>query len=238
VKFIFHNEEAKEQRMKKTLSWKEVGQFVAVLISVFTIIRNTLKRMGIGVEILEWLIGDGKEFFTETLKQLGEKFLETQRVKVLSDTAILVNLDAPIKLPFDGAEIESQIGSGWVRIEKRSDGLYLDDHKIILYLSECQKNGKSIKGYELREELSGKLVLHPNILDALMENPHLIPEDWKRDGKGNTRFIYFWAVIFRNPSDGRLFVRYLCFDGDQWNSRCRWLGAGWAGSSAAALCAS
>ena len=224
--------------MKKTLSWKEVGQFVAILISVFTIIRNALKKMGVGVEILEWLISDGKEFFTETLKQLGEKFLETQRVKVLSDTAILVNLDAPLVLPFDGAEIEFRVGSSWVKVEKRSDGLYIDGHKVILYLSERQKNGKTIKGYELREELSGKLVLHPNILDALLEHPQLIPEDWKRDGSGNIQFIFFWAVIFRGPSGGGLYVRYLYFRGGQWGSRCHWLGHGWRDDDPAALHAS
>ncbi|KKP78199.1 MAG: hypothetical protein A2271_04325 [Candidatus Moranbacteria bacterium RIFOXYA12_FULL_35_19] len=223
--------------MKKTLSWKEVGQFVAVLIGVFTIIRDTLKRMAIGVEIFEWLIGEGKEFFTETLKQLGENFLKNKRIHIIDENTILVNLDAPIKLPFDGAEIKSQAGTGWVKVEKRSDGLYVDGQKVILYLSERQKNGK-IKGYELREELSGKLVLHPNILDALMDNLHFIPEDWKQDENGNIRFIFFWAVIFRDPSGGFLYVRSLYFDNDQWNSYYSLLGLDWDDRHPAALRAS
>jgi len=223
--------------MKKTLSWKEVGQFVAVLIGVFTIIRDTLKRMAIGVEIFEWLIGEGKEFFTETLKQLGENFLKNKHIHIIDENTILVNLDAPIKLPFGGAEIYFQTGSGWVRIEKRKDGLYIDGHKVILYLSERQKNGRVIKGYELREELSGKLVLHPNILDALLEYPQIIPEDWKRDEKDNIRLIFFWAVIFRSPLGG-LYVRYLYFRGDQWNSSGHWLDNGWFDFRPAALRAS
>lgn len=223
--------------MKKTLNWKEVGQFVSILVSVFTVIRNTLKKMAVGVEIFEWLIDDGKEFFTETLKQLGEKFLETQRVKVLSSTAIMVNLDAPVKLPFDGAKIEFQIGSGWVRIERSEDGLYVDNRKVILYLSERQKNGRTIKGYELREELSGKRILHPSILDALIQNCHLIPKDWKKDKSGNTRFIFFWAVIFRIPSGDVLYVRCLYFNVDQWRSYCRWLGSAWGDLDPAVLCA-
>ncbi len=224
--------------MKKTLNWKEVGRFFSVLISVFTIIRDTLKKMEVGVEILEWLIwGDGKEFFNKTLKQLGEKFLETQLVKMLSGTAVMVNLDAPIKLPFNGAEIESQIGSGWVKIEKRLDGLYIDNRKVSLYLSERQKNGNTIKGYELREELTGKLVLHPNILDAILDHSYLLPEDWKKDEKGDIRFIFFWAVIFRSPSFDNLYVRYLYFHDGWWNSNYYWLDNDWDDNDPTALCA-
>jgi len=223
--------------MKKKLDWIGVGQFVAFLMSVFVIIRDTFKEVKVGIEIIQWLAEDGREFFVETLTQLGDKFIKTQRVKVLSDTVIMVNLDVAPKLPFDGAEIEKNEGCGWVKIEKREDGLYVDDRKVVLYLSERQKGGQTIKGYELRDEFTGKLVLHPNILDALMEHFHLIPEDWKKDENGNTRYIFFWAVIFRN-SDGDLFVRCLNWDGSRWFWNYRWLDIDFNSDNPAAVCAS
>ena len=45
------------------------------------------------------------------------KDISIQRIKLLGETAIMVNLDAPPKLPFGNADIESQAGNGWVKIE-------------------------------------------------------------------------------------------------------------------------
>lgn len=157
--------------------------------------------------------------------------------RIINETTIMVNLDAPPTLPFVGAEIESQIGTGWVKVERRADGLYVDDCKVVLYLVERQKDGKIIRGYELREELSGKLVLHPNIMDALFENQHLIPEDWKMDENGSVRFIFFWAVIFRNAV-GALCVRCFFFGDGGWGRNARWLDNDWHSGSPAALIAS
>ena len=167
-----------------------------------------------------------------------------ERIQVLSRTVILVDLNAPPELPFDGATIEPntsstcRIGSGWVRVEKREDGLYVDGRKVILYLSEQQKNGR-MSGHELREELTGKpvLLLHPNILDALLEHPDFIPEDWKNDESENSRCIFFWAVIFRG-SDGALCVRCIFFYSRRWHWNYRWLGYGWDDLLPAALLAS
>ena len=163
-----------------------------------------------------------------------EKELKPERIRVINETTIMVNLDAPPRLPFNGSQIESQVGSGWVKVEKRDDVLYVDGHKIILYLSRKQKREEVIKGHALREALAKKFVLHPNIMDALIDHPHLIPEDWKKDEKGNTRHIFFWAVIF---SDGRdhFYVRQLYFLWDQWNLEYNYLGNDWRADAPAAL---
>lgn len=225
--------------MKKQLDWKQIGQFFSVLLSVFTIIRDTFKEMQVGIEIIPWLVGDGREYFVEKfLKPLGTEFLSTRRIEVLSETVIMVNLDVAPKLPFNGAQIEENKGGDWVKIEKRKDGLYVDGRKIILYLSERQKDGKVIRGHKLREEVSGKPVLHPNILDALLEHTHLIPEEWKKNADGKIIFIFFWAVIFRDPSDGNLYVRSLYFRGGQWYSNYFWLDNDWNGHNPSALLAS
>src|SRR3989338_7937218 len=171
---------------------------------------------------------------TAKIKPVGE---DATRTITINGTTIAVNLGAPLKLPFNGAEVEQHIGEGWVIIEKRADGSYVDGRKVILHLSKRQKNSKSLKGHELREELTGKPVLDANILDALLSNPHLISEDWKKDENGNTRYIFFLGTIYRN-SDRPLFVRYLFFLGGKWRSNYYWLGNDWNDNYPAALRAS
>ncbi|MEX2090624.1 MAG: hypothetical protein WD989_00625 [Candidatus Paceibacterota bacterium] len=157
---------------------------------------------------------------------------------------LIVNLPAAPSLPFKGATVEQHIGDGVAFIEPRPDGLWMSIggtmsfRKIVLHLSERQMNGKYLKGYKLREELSGKPVLNANVLDALAENIDLIPEDWKRDEKGNIRFIFFWGTIYRNPDTDYLYVRYLYFNDGTWLRDYGWLDLDWLALDPAALLAS
>lgn len=157
--------------------------------------------------------------------------------KKVSDTATNVNLGFSPRLPFNGAEIEKHIGTGWAPVEKRADGLYVDGRKVVLHLSKRQQKGEWLKGYDLRDELSGKPVLNANILDALYENPHLIPEDWKWDENGNIRYIFFWGTIYRDAL-GDLCVRYLCWVGGVWHRGSAWLDFVFYGYGPAAVLAS
>ncbi len=162
---------------------------------------------------------------------------DASRTITLNETTIAVNLGAIPNLPFDGAVVEQHIGDGWAIVEKRTDGLYMNGRKVILHLSKRQQNGKTIQGYDIREELTGKPVLNANILDALADNTHLIPDDWKKDENGNVRYVFFWATIYRGAI-GYLYVRYLYFHGRAWFRDYFWLGGGWYGRSPAALLAS
>ncbi len=138
-------------------------------------------------------------------------------------TMIAVNLGATPSLPFDGAEVVQHDGQGWVLVKKRKNGLYIDGRKVILHLSKRQQRGSYLKGHELREELTGKRILNANIIDALYENTHLIPGDWKKDKDGNIRFIYVRVTIYCD-SDGNLYVRCLYFHAGTWFLRyCLWL---------------
>lgn len=170
---------------------------------------------------------------TARIKPVAE---DATRVITLNPTTIAVNLGAALKLPFTGAQVESHIGEGWAILEKRADGLYANGRKVVLHLSRKQKWGGSLKGYELREELTGKPVLNANVLDALTDNVHLIPEDWKKDERGDARYIFFWATIYRDAA-GDLCVRYLCFVGGAWHRLFCWLRNGWVGDNPAALLA-
>lgn len=224
--------------MKKQQNWKDIGRFFSVLLNLFAIIRDTFTTQGIGLEIIGWITGEGREVFAEEfLKPLGVKFITTQRVSVVDENTIRVNLDAPPMFLFEGAIVEANMGGGWVTVQKRSDGLYVDDHKVVLYRSEQQKNGKIVSGRKLRDEVTNLPVLHPNIMDALYEHSHLIPDDWKLVESGHTICVFFWAVTY-GESDGSLYARYLSWDCNRWNWHYYWLGHGFNDYFPAAVCAS
>lgn len=128
--------------------------------------------------------------------------------------------------------------NGWRVEEHRKDGVIVWDlTKVSLYLSKGQKGDKRIVGNDLRKELAKKPTMNANVLDYLLKNPHLIPEDWKKDDRGNTRYIFFWGTIYRGSGDG-LYVRYLCWDGGAWSWDVGWLGRVFVGDRPAALRAS
>jgi len=104
------------------------------------------------------------------------------------------------------------------------DGLEIKEHKSLgkvdlskmkLFLSEGQRTGW-IKKTELKKLLAGKKALNANVLDYLLEHQELIPQEWR--GK----WVLFWGTIYRN-SDGDLFVRYLHWNGAEWDWNYHWL---------------
>ncbi len=240
------NEEGERNTMKK-LDWKGVGQFFAVLINLITIITTTLKKAAVSIEILDWLTGAGKSEFVAALEKLGESYKksvpEPLPVKAKTGESYVihsarVNLSAQPKLPFSGATVESNTGGGMdVLIEMKSDGhLYVDGKKIVLHLEQGHRTG-SMHGHKLREALRGKSVMNAALLDFLKENPQFIPNYWKVDEKGNTRYIYFWRTVFRS-SDGSLYVRCLYWNDGKWIADYRWLGDDWSFFDPAAVSAS
>ncbi len=110
-----------------------------------------------------------------------------------------------------------------------SDGLTIEEHQkggkwkfdpkqVEFFLASGQKDGKVIEGNKLRKELAKKPVFNANVLDYLLAHPELIPDEWKTDRNGNTRYIFFWGTIYRNRG-GYLFVRCLYWRRDMW----RWI---------------
>ena len=176
----------------------------------------------------------GKRFLSGELVLVERNEVNRRWIKI-DDTTIAVDLESSPKLPSKDFEVESHVGIGGAIVQKRDDGLYVDNLKVILHLSERQQGGKHLKGYELREELTGKPVLNANVLDALYENPYLIPESWKKDENGKIRYIFFWGTIFRHRV-GSLNVRYLDFSG-RWQWDWHWLGHDWRSDYPAAVLA-
>ncbi|MFA6593664.1 MAG: hypothetical protein WCT16_00210 [Candidatus Buchananbacteria bacterium] len=219
---------------KKSLNWKEVGQFVAALVNLFSVITVTLKKIKVGAEVIDWATGPGKSFFVKKLKEIGEEFLR-QTTPILR--AVIDTNNDP-RLPFANATIEKHARQGKISIEKRFDGLYLDGQKVVLYRSTRQIGQSSIIGYELRKDIDGQPVLSASVLDFIMANKEYIPEEWKeKDEKGNIILIFFWDTIFRR-SDGDLCVRCLYWDGSQWYVNYLWLDSGFTGHDPAAVFAS
>lgn len=130
------------------------------------------------------------------------------------------------------------VPDGWKVEEHKKCGQFeWDLQKVKFHLSPNQMDGKVIGGNNLRKELAQTPVFNANLLDYLLKNPRLIPDEWKTDEKGNTRYIFFWGTIYRRP-DRVLCVRYLFWNGGQWDWNSRWLGFGWGGFSPAASLAS
>lgn len=115
--------------------------------------------------------------------------------------------------------------------EHKKDGqLRFNPSKINLYLSEKQSGDNSINGNKLHKELKNMPVLNANVLDYLLANPKIIPEEWK------SKTIFFWGTIY-NDYNGDLFVRYLCWCLGKFVGDYRWLGKNWKVSNPAALLA-
>lgn len=226
---------------KKAVDWKVLGQFFSMLLGLFTIVRDTFAKQNVGIEVVSWLNGDGRqEFVKNFLQPLAEAYVRTQCWRTVSKTCIEVNLDAPLRLPFEDAQVvwpETPGKLGWVKVERQGDKLFVDGREVTLYLTDEQRTGAIIKGHDLWKALKGKPVVHTAIMWALLDNPHLIPDGLKRDEQNRTRYIYFWAVGFCG-SRGDLCVLCLCWRGGGWRWGCGRLGGGWGSQGPAALLAS
>ncbi len=130
----------------------------------------------------------------------------------------LIDCDANPFIP-DGWEVEQHYIGGLLEWNAK---------KAELYLSKKQKDGNLIRGNKLRKELKNKPTLNANVLDHLLKNPHLIPEEWK------DKCVFFWGTVYRDP-EGDLMPRCLCWDGDEWDWRFGWLIRDFGDNSTAAL---
>ena len=172
-------------------------------------------------------------FNNSDIKRLCEGDLLAQLLPVIrghaevTQVAHVIDLDADPLIPYDG----------WTVEEHKKGGQFTWNLEVVgLYLSPNQMGDKCIEGNKLRRELAKKSCFNANLMDYLLRHPHLIPEAWKVDENGNTRYIYFWDTIYRGG--GFLFVRFLCFSGGHWGASCRYLGFGFRRSRPAAVRAS
>lgn len=135
-------------------------------------------------------------------------------------------------------DVTPYIPDGW-KIEEHKKGgeIEFDASRITLHLDEGQKDGRTIVGNELRKRLADKPVLNACVLDHLLANTNLIPEAWKTNEDGSTRYTFFWGTIYRDE-DGDLCVRCLYWGDGQWYWCSNWLDREWDAEDPAAILAS
>jgi hypothetical protein len=122
------------------------------------------------------------------------------------------------------------VPSGWSIEEHQKGGVLTwnkEAQKDALYLSKWQRGNKYTLGDFLRRDLLGKPVLNATVLDYLLVNQRLIPEEWKG------RRIFFWGTIYRD-SEGYLYVRCLQWCDSSWKRSSLWLINHWDSSCPAA----
>lgn len=133
----------------------------------------------------------------------------------------VIDLDADPRIPYEGWKVEEH---------KKGGQFKWDASKVQLFLHSKQQGG-SIEGNKLRKELANQPVYNANLLDYLLDNPHLIPEEWK--GKA----VCFWGTIYRG-SDGSLCVRDLVWGGGRWRQGSDWLDRNFGADGPSAVAAS
>jgi len=176
-------------------------------------IKQALSRNGIpDVADLDWLA-------------TGDNIAKMRRVRLghaeIVTTEHVNDCDAQPFVP-DGWSIEEH---------RKGDAFKWDPVKVSLHLDKGQQNGKWIEGHKLRKELANKPVLNANVLDYLLANPHLIPEEWK------DTLVFFWGTIYRDR-DGDLCVRFLYWRSGRWRWSALWLDFDWHDRHPAAVHAS
>ena len=176
-----------------------------------------------------WLPEEVKELSKGTL--LGEIRDIIRGYNRIVRVQHIIDCDAAPFVP-DGWKVgpENQL-SGAVRGQ-----LVWDPAKVQLFLSDRQKSG-TISGHDLCKELTDKPVLNANVLDYLLAHTELIPEEWKQDEQGRTRYIFFWGTIYRGPG-GYLCVRCLDWCGGRWQWDWDWFENDWSVQYPSALLAS
>lgn len=154
-------------------------------------------------------------------------------------TVLRAEIDTNVdpRVPFRGAKIVKHDRVGKITIELRADGcLYVDGRKVVLFRSERQMNGQIVKGYELRTEEDGLLVLSASILDFLLYYQEYIPKEWrKRNENGQITVIFFLGTEYRDLTDF-LYARGMYYIESQWTEAGYRLDYDWDSYKPFAVC--
>ncbi len=172
-----------------------------------------LRSKQMSLNALEWWNNQSEE--NRQIIMRGDQPTIKYKTQEVKDKDINIDCDKDPFLPND-LKVEEH---------KKMGNLKLDLSKVEFFLSENQKGSRAVEGNKLRKELEDLPVLNANVLDYLLEHPHLIPGEWKKDERGLARYIFFWGTIYyRSSGDNGLFVRFLCWSGGVWKDSSYWLG--------------
>jgi len=100
-----------------------------------------------------------------------------------------------------GGQLVEHQKFGQMRLKLADGELYANGVRIVLYRSQKQLAGGSIRWSKLQKELRCKPVLNSCICDYLEKHPHLIPRGW------SGLQVHFWGTIVN--SNGIVWVPFL-----------------------------
>lgn len=190
--------------------WKGVGQFVAVLVQVWSLIKEVVVETKVGLEILGWIVGDGREWFKKFLRELVTEYKKSTLKESSKDsfepkTEYVIDFDSEAVCP-EGLKVAS---ADW-QIESRVRGLRKPE-KIQVYLLgiDLKPAHPLNKGYLILKELHlrGEDVLGAQLLDFYLKHPNLVPEEVKTGD-----WVGFWGTIYEGESNN-MYVRCFQWDG-------------------------
>lgn len=143
------------------------------------------------------------------------------------ENAVFLNLyDEKLETTVD-LDIDPRPYNDWkIKQHKKGGRFEWDPAKVDLFLHDKQRAG-GITGKKLRKEIADLETFNVNLLDYLLANPSLIPDNWKVDERGKTCYIFFWGTIYYRPSDRGLYVRCLYFNCDRWSEDYRSIDYPW-----------
>ncbi len=208
------------------LDWKGVGQFVAVLVQAWTVIKKVMVETKTGVEFIEWFAKDERKLVTTWLQLIVAQYKKS--IILESNNEHVIDFDSAPAFPAsltiapDNDQIKTRVRG------KRN----LSEIRVGLHLDDGQTNGKWVKGYNLKPRLEGQPVLGSQLLDFYLEHPDLIPKDCKTKG-----LIFFWGTIYRDIYNN-LYVYYLRWYRTRWVKDYHCLGGYWGNRGSAAVSAS
>ncbi len=209
---------------------------MAVLLDVFRVIRDTFKNMGVGIEIISWIVGEEKEIFVEKfLKPLGEEWLERQNAtkttkKIRNEFLKLISGDESLVLDecdgteilADASDVFAYIDSDFRKWNTDEKGPATDAAPVRVY--EMTKDG-------IYTQMFGSLSLNVRKLcltQAQIKGFVKKYRNWLRKDGGSTFFPFesngeFFVASVDVYSDGRLRVDVYRFGfGSVWDAEGRY----------------
>lgn len=121
----------------------------------------------------------------------------------------LIDCDADPFVP-EGLEVENHTRMGQVE---------WDPQKVQLFRLEPQKQGHCLGGYEIHETVKSLKAFNANMLEFLLANSHLIPEEWKLISKNSQPTVLFWGTLYRVKGKDLTMVRGISY----FNGNNAWL---------------
>ncbi len=217
--------------MKAKLNWKEVGRFVAVLVQLITVITNVFKKVKVGPEIIDWLVGSGKDIFVGKLEELAAEFVKANTPEVPKPALVpepeidpMIRADCSVRPSYPD----------WVKtvmhpeLENAGPAEYSAE-SIEQWLHDGQKDGKWTTGNNVYAKLQEK---DNELLKTCLGLRDL--EEIQKKGIAFFRkyfagkAVFGWSGVVRSRF-GDLVVPFLCEGGGEVVLRWRWLGVVWSG---------